>query len=233
MISDQLQDPHQDQHHDQAQRLADSARYALLRRLAPALRHNLAGALQPLKMMSALLEKRLQNPDPDIAAVRKNSSQLNKAASEASKGCMDVMTWLAPSVSDMVSVTSAIEDAAGLVMNELSFKGTTLANKVGDLPAELSRSLTRNVFLAALLALTDTAVSQAIVVIEASLEGAELVLTLSMEAGAGEPLTSGGSGYRKLDWADVKAIAEVETVQLTHTANVVELRFHSQLVRLN
>ena len=227
MISDQPQ-----QHHNQ--RLAESARYALLRRLAPALRHNMAGALQPLIMMSILLEKRLQNPSPDLAAVVKNSSQLNKASGEASKACMDVMTWLAPSASDFVSVTQAIEDATGVVTTELSFKGLTVVNHTADLQVELSRSLTRNVFMAALIALTDTALAPANVVLEARLDAGTLVLTISLHQAPDEPsVTSiGQAPYRKLDWADVEVLAEVESIQLAHTTDHVELRFSQRLLRL-
>ena len=39
------------------ERLAEAARYALLRRLAPAIRHSMGGALQPISMVVALLEK--------------------------------------------------------------------------------------------------------------------------------------------------------------------------------
>ena len=232
MISDQPQ-----QQQQQNQRLAESARYALLRRLAPALRHNMAGALQPLTMMSILLEKRLHNPSPDLAAVVKNSSQLNKASGEASKACMDVVTWLTPSASDFMSVAQAIEDATRLVSTELSFKGLTIVNNAADLQVELSRSLTRNVFMAALMALTDAALSPANVVVQARLDAGTLLLTISLESVPGESssLLSTGSGeplYRKLDWTDVRALAEVESVQLTHSAGKVELGFASRLLRL-
>ena len=240
MISDLQQQENQQTKHQQGylnQRLAESARYALLRRLSPALRHNMAGALQPLNMMSILLEKRLQNPSPDLAAVVKNSHQLSKASIEASKACMDVVTWLAPSTSDFVSVAQAIEDTTKLVATELSFRGLTIVNKAADLPAELSRSLTRNVFMAALVALTDATSSPANVVVQARLDAGTLVLTILLESVAQDSssvfITSGGEPpYRRLDWADAKVLAEVESVQFTHAAGKVELGFASRLLRL-
>ena len=229
----QLQAPPYQQAHA-TQRLAEAARYALLRRLAPALRHNMAGALQPLNMMSALLEKRLRNPDPDIAGVVKNSSQLNKASSEASKACMDVVTWLAPGSSDFMRVTQAIEEATQLVTTELSFRGFTIVNNTPLLQLELSRSLTRTVFMAALVALTDTASSPANVVLDARLDAQTLVLTISLESTPGEPsgINTGEPLYRQLEWADVEVLADAESVQLVHTADKAELRFASRLVRL-
>lgn len=195
----------------------------MLRRLAPVLRHNMAGALQPLSMMSTMLEKRLQMPNPDLAAVVRNSSQLTTLAREAATSCMDLMTWLAPKVSDMVTVSAGIEDAAGLVHTELSFRGFTVVNHIGDVPGDLPRSLTRNVFMAALLALTDSAAAPANVVLAAQMADSELVLTISIQPLQGELLPGGTPSYRNLEWEDVEALAEVESVRLIHTADRVEL----------
>ena len=184
----------------------------------------MAGALQPLSMMSTMLEKRLQKPDPDLAALARNSNQLNTLAREAATSCMDLMTWLAPKTSDLVTVAAGVEDAAGLVMTELSFKGFSVVNQIGDVPGELPRSLTRNVFMAALLALTDAAAAPANVVLAAHLEGSEVVLTISVQPVPGELLPGGAPSYRNLEWDDVQALAGVESVRLSHTADSVELR---------
>jgi len=42
----------------------EAARYALLRRLVPSISHDLTGALQPVNMMAAILEKRIKTPSP-------------------------------------------------------------------------------------------------------------------------------------------------------------------------
>ena len=194
------------------------------------LRHNMAGALQPLIMVTTMLEKRLQKPDPDLAALARNSSQLNTLAREAATSCMDLMTWLAPKVSDLVTVVAGIKDAVGLVQTELSFKGFTVVNPIGDVPGELPRSLTRNVFMAALMALTDRAAAPANVVLSAQLAGNELVLTISIQPVQGELLPGGVPSYRNLEWEDVEALAELESVRLIRTADRVELHCPVALV---
>ena len=183
----------------------------------------MAGALQPLIMVTTMVEKRLQKPDPDLAALAKNSSQLNTLARESATSCMDLMTWLAPKVSHLVTVSAGIDDAVGLVQTELSFKGFTVVNHIGDVTGELPRSLTRNVFMAALMALTDRAAAPANVVLAAQLTGGELVLTISIQPLQGELLPGGVPSYRNLEWEDVEALAEVESVRLIHTADQVEL----------
>ena len=44
--------------------LEEAARYALLRRLMPAIRHHLVGEFQPIGMVAAMLERRLQAATP-------------------------------------------------------------------------------------------------------------------------------------------------------------------------
>ena len=183
----------------------------------------MAGALQPLTMMSAILEKRLQKPSPDLGEVARSSSQLSTMSREAASHCLGLMTWLAPKTGERVNVAAGIEDAAGLVMTELSLKGFTVVNQIGDVQAGLPRSLTRNVYLAALMALTDAAPAPAHVVLTAQLVDSALVLTISIQPVPGEQLPGVSVSYRKLEWEDVKALAEAESVKLIYTVDRVEL----------
>lgn len=183
----------------------------------------MAGALQPLGMMSAILERHLQKPDPDLAALARQSSQLTRLARDASNNCMGLMTWLSPNTSDMVTLAAGIEEAVELVMNELMFKGFTVVNQTRDVQTNLPRSLTRNVFVAALMALTDTATAPANVVLAAQLADSDLVLTISIQPLQGELLPGGDVSYRNIEWEDVQALAVVESVRIVYTADRAEL----------
>ncbi len=221
------------------ERLAEAAGYALLRRLAPMLRHNMAATLQPLSMMATIIEKRLQNPSPDLGALVSKSRELKTQARDASSACMELLTWLGSDTSDLLTVTAGVEDATELVMAALSFKGFSVVNKIGEVPAELPRSLTRTVYIAALLALTDAATAPANVVLEAQLIGNALELKISLQSAQGE-LAHGDrvqgdrvqgdrvpdalASYRNLEWQDVQALADIQCVKLTHTAVSVKLR---------
>ena len=176
-------------------------------------------------MMSAILEKRLHRAGPDLPALARNSSQLHTLAREAANDCMSLMSWLAPTANDLVTLASGVEEATALVLIELSFKGFTIINRTGEVQAELPRSLTRNIFMAALMTLTDAAVGPANVVLEAQLVDSEIVLAISIEPVQGERLTAGAPPYRNLEWADVQALAELECVRLTHTVESVKLHF--------
>lgn len=170
-----------------------------------------------------MLEKRLQMPDPDLATLASTSSKLNTMSREASDHCLELITWLAPRPNERVTAAAAIEDAARLVMTELSLKGFTVVNQMGDMQTDLPRSVTRNVFLAALMALTDAATAPANVVLAAQLVDSEMVLTISIDPVQGELLPDVALSYRNLEWEDVEVLAEAESVRLVHTADRVEL----------
>ena len=136
---------------------------------------------------------------------------------------MGLMTWLSPNTSDLVTLAAGIEEAVGLVMNELMFKGFTVVNQTRDVQTNLPRSLTRNVFVAALMALTDTATAPANVVLAAQLADSDLVITISIQPLQGELLPGGNVSYRNIEWEDVQALADVESVRIVHTADRAEL----------
>lgn len=209
-------------------RLAESARYALLRRLAPAIRHDMAGALQPISMVAAMLEKRLQKPDPDLLALGKNVNAINSLAREASQSCMQLMGWLSPKVDEATPITTGVADAIALVATDLSFKGFALVNQTDTLDDAVAVrvSVLRGLFMATLLAMTDSHDGPARVVLAAHTVGDTVVLSISLEAmpaDQGEVLAGMPSAYRSLDWDDVRALAAAESAVLLQTSHRVEL----------
>lgn len=210
------------------ERLAEAARYALLRRMAPALRHDMAGALQPVSMMAAMLEKRLQKPEPDMAALVKNSASINTLAREASTACMGLMTWLAPREDAPAALNTCVAESIGLVATEMSFRGINLVNETENADGKVLLSSLRGVFMASLLALTDECDGPSDVVLTAGAEGPAVSLNIRVAPSAGEAMMAGNSpAYRKLGWDDVEALAEAQGVGLSHAPGHVELRFPS------
>jgi len=213
------------------ERLAEAARYALLRRLAPAIRHDMAGALQPISMVAVLLEKRLQKTVPDLAVIGKNVHDINTLAREASSACMQLMGWLAPKQDVPVAIGAGVQEAMSLIATELSFQGVDLVNDAARVTATLPVSVLRGLFMASLLALTDTHPGPATVVLAAAVDGGHTVLSLTRTATAGgegegdRDAMAAPASYRALDWDDVRALAAAESVQLVLGPGRVELRF--------
>lgn len=213
----------------QRERLAEAARYALLRRLAPAIRHDIAGALQPISMVAVLLEKRLQKPEPDMTVIGKNVHDINTLAREASAACMQLMGWLAPKQDGPVPVHEGVQEALALMATELSFQGIELVNSTSGVAISLPVSVMRGLFMAGLLALTDAQTGPGTVVVSAEIADGRPVLSLSFTATpageAGDDDMAVPPAYRALDWDDVQALAAAVSVSLVISSTQLELYF--------
>ncbi len=211
------------------ERLAEAARYALMRRLLPAIQHNIAGTLQPVGMMSAMLERRVKAATPDMDQLGKSLQTLNILSREAAATSLNLMTWLAPKDNNLVAVNSAVEESLGLMSTELSFRGFSIANDIANETAcpqmQLPRGILRSVFTASLIALTDVVEGAARVVVAAAMTDCETQLKITLEPGGNPEPAGHAQTYRSLDWDDVQALADAEGVSLSHDANSVHLRY--------
>ncbi len=206
------------------ERLADAARYALLRRLAPAIRHNMAGSLQPIGMISALLERRLQGAAPDLEKLGKNARDLTELSREASGTCMNLMTWLAPREREAVALHAGLAETLQLQTTELSFRGFTVVNETAAVDMLVYQTTLRSVVMACLMVLTDTANGPADVIFAAQPLRGETLLSINRVATQGAALPAGLHVYRQLSWGDVQALADAEQIVVSHTDDRVELR---------
>ena len=213
-------------------RLAEAARYALMRRLLPAIRHNIAGSLQPVGMMAAMLERRMQAAAPDLVQLGKSSQALNTLSREAVATSLNLMNWLAPKDNDLVALNGAVEESLGMIATELSFRGISVINQTSDRQTSLPRGIFRSVFTASLIALTDTVEGAADVVVTAESTGSRTQLTITLEPGSRTGLAGMGvraPTYRSIDWDDVQALANAEGVSLSHDSNCAQLRYCASL----
>ena len=186
----------------------------------------MAGALQPVSMMAAMLEKRLQKPEPDMVALVKNSSAINTLAREASTSCMGLMTWLAPRDDAPAALNTCVAESIGLVTTEISFRGINLVNHTENVDAKVLLSSLRGVFMASLLALTDACDGPSEVVLTSTSSVSVTLLDIRVSPSAGEAMMAGNApSYRKLEWDDVEALAEAQGVGLSHGPGHVALRF--------
>ena len=208
---------------------AEAAHYALLRRLAPVIRHNMAGTLQPIAMVAAMLERRLQKGNSDSEALLRNARDIMALSKEAAASCVDLMSWLAPKEKRLITAGAGIAECLGMVATQLSFKGFSVVDNTGDPLVQLPQSALRTVLTAALIALTDTASAPGKVLIGA--EFAQDLLTLHIELkphDSAEPMRAADKlPYRLLDWRDVQVLAEQESVQLVHGKNRLTLQFEA------
>jgi hypothetical protein len=210
--------------HDMKAGKAEAARYALLRRLLPAIRHDMAGALFPVGMMSSMLEGRLKKASPDMDALARDGHALTGIAREAALSSLGLLEWVEPKAGSTVALSQGVAQCLRLVSTELSLKGWRVENKTEDARMVVELGLARQVFMSALLALTDEAAAPAKVCVSFKEEKSGVVLSLELAQGDGVAGSGRQPAYRRLEWSDVEAIAQAESVVVERGANRVDLR---------
>jgi hypothetical protein len=204
---------------------AEAARYALLRRLAPSMRHHLVVNLQPIGMIYEVMDRRLRAPVPDLANVQDSASKINGFANAALHACLDMVSWLAPDDAVTVEVPDAVRECTGLLATSLSFRGYALRNEVEPLPGVVRRPAMRILLAATLIHLTDERAAPADLVLRAVAEEAGARVTVTVRPTQGGKGIPAEQGYRKLTWQDVQALAEAEGVQVEREGEQLSLRF--------
>lgn len=193
---------------------AEAARYALIRRLAPSMRHHLVVNLQPIGMIYEVMDRRLRAPTPDLAHVQDSAGKINGFAKAALNSCLDVVGWLAPDDAATTSVDDAVRECAGLLATSLSFRGYALRNEVTPLPGKIRRAGIRNLLTGTLIHCADHLPPSAELVVSASAEDGVAVVRVTHRSIAGEASFRGEANYRKLEWADLQALAEADGVRV-------------------
>lgn len=203
----------------------ESARYAVLRRLAFAMRHELVKHLQPIGMVTEVMERRLRAPAPDLAQVHDGVGKINSFSKAAVASCLDVITWLAPDPGSTVALDAAVDECMQLLRSNFSFRGFQVRNEVKGMAQPVGRAAVRMLLPGALLALSDTTAAPAEIVITATPAEHEVHLLLRVQPIAGDPVPGGDQPYRLLQWAEIDAMAGAEDVQVQRSDAGVQLTF--------
>ena len=217
-------DPQDSTRESAPDRFVEAARYALLRRLAFAMRHHMVVHLQPIGMITEVMERRLISAEPDLAQVHESMAKINGFSRAAVQSCLDVVTWLAPEDGAQITLDAGVQECLALLRSNFNFRGFTLKDEVGPTTTKVSRTALRSVLPACLLALTDRAGSPADVVVSIATGGSgEAALMLDLQPTDGAAGFAGDPPYRLLEWREVEALAAAEGVTLARTGDQTRL----------
>ena len=204
-------------------RLVEAARYALLRRLAFAMRHHMVVHLQPIGMITEVMERRLQSASPDLAQMHESMTKINGFSRAAVQSCLDVVSWLAPESGAVVALDEGVGECMALLRSGFNFRGFTLKDEVGSVSLPVARAGLRNVLPACLLALTDRVTSPADLVVSAQPGSGQAMLTVAVRPGQGSPGFAGDAPYRLLEWHEVEALARADGIAVDRSGEQVRL----------
>lgn len=203
----------------------EAARYALLRRLALAMRHHMVVHLQPMGMITELMERRLLAPQPQLDQVLQSMSKIHELSRAAVESCLDVVTWLAPVPDARTTLDAGVQECVGLLRSSFNFRGFPLAEAPGGVQLEVGKSAVRHLLPAVLLALTDRAPPPADVRVSTDEIDGSGRITVEVLPKAGDPGFPGNHPYRLLDWPEVQLLATAEGVQLEREGALARLLF--------
>ena len=207
---------------------AEAARYGVLRRIAPALKHDMVVNLQAVAMMAEVLNARLERGVPSPAEFEASVSKMNRLAREGVAACLKVAAWISPSEDETVRLHEGVDDCVALLRSSFNFRGCSLANEVPESEFEVSRVALRHLVAASLLSLADAAGGPSELVITAEISPGFAVLTIRCAArtddGLGVDAIAAEPGYRAVDWADVQALALADGIELFRTQDQIAMR---------
>ncbi len=203
----------------------EAARYAVLRRLSPSLRHHMVRPLQPIGLIYGVMHHKLSADVPDLQGVRADAEKINDFSKAALVECANIGSWMAPEPGDVTDLASGVTESVGLMATMLHFCGFRLVNVVSDMAALVNQDALRMVLNAAILEVTDWLDEPATLTISASATADKATVVLNIckiEVGSVDRYDD---GYRKLVWADVQALAFAEHVSVSRVPDQVTLSF--------
>jgi hypothetical protein len=203
----------------------EAARYALLRRLSFAMRHQLVMHLQPIGMVTEVMERRLRATMPDLAQVHDGMTKINNFSKAAVHACLDVITWLAPEPGATMPLQEGVQECMDLLRSNFSFRGFTVRSEVQAAPQAVGKSALRMLLPGVLIALSDDTPAPATMTLLASGDSEVVRLEVRVERTEGDAGPMGELPYRPMKWSEIEALARAEDVGLERSDAGAVLNF--------
>jgi hypothetical protein len=201
----------------------EAARYALLRRLAPAIRHALVGRLHPIGLVSEAMARRMQSA-PDAVQARESLEKIHELSRTAITTSADLLSWLAPEQGPAIGLKEGVEECLGLLGTDFSMRGHAIRAELEGADMTVAMPALRTVLAGVLVAQSDALARPSDLLFTAAREGETAVLMLAVKNARREDMPQPEESYRRLAWKEVQALAEAEGVELSRRGRSVELR---------
>lgn len=205
---------------DAVSRRVEAARYALLQRLTQSLRHRMLVHLQPIDMLTHVVERRLAQPEPDLRRVGADMGRVQGYARDAVQANLDVVTWLAPEPGRRVALRDGVDECMVLLRGYFAFRGFGLRHTLDDGAPQVPQSALRTLLPAVLIALMDAASATGELVVDAG--PGEATLQVRCVPGAA-PAPAVPPPERPLAWDEIEWLARAEGARIAHGPGSAEV----------
>lgn len=196
--------------------MANAARQVVLRRVAPALRHDMVVNLQALAMLAEMLNARAERGTVTPADLQANLSKLNRLSRQAVAKCLDVASWMEVTDEQSIGVQEGVQEVVGLLAASFNFRGFGLQERTEAMSFEVTRHTMRSLLAASLIAIADRAARPCNLVVRARVEGSEAVVTIAIEEREDQPEAemppaTHAAPRPNVEWDEVQALARAES----------------------
>ncbi len=183
---------------------AEAARYALLRRIAPSLRHKLMGALHPISLLAGVAARQAEI-DAGGDSVRECAAKIRIQTQAATGATLAALAWIADEERPAVAADEAITACVTLVRSDFEMRGIAIdAN--GLVNAHVPSRPLRELFLGALFAATDDQGGSQVVQIGA--QRVDNTVEIALETRLGDAIDDVvPRTERCITWLDLEALA--------------------------
>jgi hypothetical protein len=184
---------------------SEAAAYAILCRIGPVLRHEVAGLMQPLRMLVTVLERSANKPEVDRAATAENIHTIDMLTKQASAGCINTFEWIALPGDAPLNLRVGVDELKKLLSLELSASALKLENAIPYDTEAVPQSFVRLVLIGALLAFSDS--QRVPSTLRIAIEASALSLSLVPDKVDERQPTHFDRHQRCIDWADAESLA--------------------------
>jgi hypothetical protein len=201
---------------------ADAVRYAMLRRLAPGIRHGLMGDLQAIQLLAELAARQLGASD--IAKVEDSLTQIIAHTRSNVASCRSIVEWLRPETGATIALGEGVAQCLKLAGDDWALRGVGASTSLLATEALVDKTVLRELFTASLLAVTDTLPGSLDIEVRSAVDGNDVELDVDARSADHRASMPRSEHERKLTWADVQTLARVHGVPCTCRPNGVTLR---------
>ena len=190
---------------------ADAVRYAVLRRLAPGIRHGLMGDLQAIQFLAELAARQL-HASADIAKVEDGLAQIIAQIRGTVGSSRSIVEWLRPEAGATIALGEGIAQCLKLAGDDWALRGVEARTNLQATGALVDKAALRELFVTSLLALTDACPGSLDIEVRSAAGGDEIELELNARPADRRASMPPPEHERKFAWADVQLLAQAHGV---------------------
>ncbi len=203
----------------------EAARYALLRRLGPAIRHRVVGKLHPIGLIAEAMEWQLQDPAQDASKLGESLNKINGLSRTAMLAFTNQITWLMREEHASATLAEGIDECVSLLHTDFELRGFSIRSEVPASGPRVSLNAIRHVLAGALIAISDAASGPARLSLIAEIADEHVLLSILVQPIDESSDFESTDTYRRLEWSDVQALADAESVTISRHGERVDMRY--------